>query len=205
MKFKEALSKFWFLIWKDDSLKGWVLSLIFIFVFIKFIFFPILSFTLGTSLPLAIVESCSMYHSNDVLGNFDIWWNSHEEKYSQFEISKTTFETFSMYKGFNKGDIIFITGTNPNKIKIGDIIIYNTDTPSPVIHRVMNITETSSGLIFQTIGDNNNGQIYFEKQVTSSQIVGKAQFKLAPLAGWFKLIFYENGRSSSERGFCHEN
>ena len=64
-KFKRFLKKSWQIIWKDDSLKGWIISLIFIFVVIKFIFFPLLNLATGTSLPLAIVESCSMYHGTD--------------------------------------------------------------------------------------------------------------------------------------------
>ena len=70
--------KFWFIVWKDDSLKGWIFSIIFLFILIKFIFFPTLSFITGTSLPLAIVESCSMYHQGNLLSNFDSWWETHD-------------------------------------------------------------------------------------------------------------------------------
>ena len=75
MQLKEGLTKFWkkfwFMLWKDDSLKGWIFSIIFLFIFIKFIFFPILSLVTGTYLPLAIVESCSMYHEGNFLSNYN--------------------------------------------------------------------------------------------------------------------------------------
>ncbi len=205
MKFKEALKKFWFLIWKDDSPKGWIFSLIFIFIFIKFIFFPGLSLITGTQLPLAIVESCSMYHTGDLVGSYNTWWNNHEDKYSKFDIDKNTFSDFSFHKGFNKGDILFITGTKAKNIKIGDVIIFTAGTPNPVIHRVVDITNSSDGLVFHTIGDNNNGQLSFENSIHEDQIVGKAHFKIAPLIGWGKLIFYEHLRTDQEKGFCNQN
>src|SRR4030042_125670 len=105
---KKGFKKFWFLLWKDNSLKGWIFSLIFLFVFIKFIFFPVLSLVTGTALPLAIVESCSMYHQGNVFSNFDSWFEEHDLKYSEFDITRTEFEDFSFRRGFSKGDILFI-------------------------------------------------------------------------------------------------
>jgi membrane protein insertase Oxa1/YidC/SpoIIIJ len=69
-KFKQFIKRFWWIVWKDDSFKGWVISLIFVFVLIKFIFFPFLNLVTGTKLPLAIVESCSMYHNKDIFVKF---------------------------------------------------------------------------------------------------------------------------------------
>src|SRR3990167_8854563 len=111
---KNLFQKFWFLLWKDNSIKGWIFSVVFLFLFIKFIFFPALSFATGTSLPLAIVESCSMYHQGNLLSDFNSWWDTKGEKYSQFNITKSEFEDFGFEKGFNKGDILFIVGANPS-------------------------------------------------------------------------------------------
>ena len=197
--------KFWFLLWRDNSVKGWVFSIIFLFLFIKFIFFPGLSLVTGTSLPLAIVESCSMYHQGGSFSNFDSWWQTHEEKYSGFSIDEETFREFQLKKGFNKGDILLIIRANPEKIKIGDIIIFEASQQNPIIHRVVQIKETENGKIFSTIGDNNNGQLSFEKQITAAQLVGKTAIKLAPYAGWIKLVFYDRQKPSSERGFCDES
>ena len=112
-----------------------------------------------------------------------------------------------MKKGFNKGDILFIVGAKPKKVKTGDIIIFNAGTQNPVIHRVIGIQEDSETgkLIFSTIGDNNYGQLPAEQSISEDQIVGKAALKIAPFIGWGKLVFFEGKRSSSERGFCNEN
>ena len=59
--------------------------------------------------------------------------------------------------------------------------------------------------VFSTLGDNNNGQIYFEKEIFEEQIIGKALLKVAPYLGWIKLIFYEGSRDPSQRGFCEKN
>ena len=99
---KKFFKKFWFIVWKDDSPKGWLMSLIFLFVVIKFIFFPLLSFATGTSLPLAIVESCSMYHDGNILSDYDKWWQTQDQKYSPFKINKTEFSDFIFKNGFNK-------------------------------------------------------------------------------------------------------
>jgi len=203
-KFKKFLKRFWQIVWKDDSFKGWLISLLFIFVVIKFIFFPLLNLATGTSLPLAIVESCSMYHSGNIFGNFDNWWERHETKYASFSVDKTKFEDFTLKKGFSKGDIIFIIRARPEKLKIGDVIIFNSNQKNPIIHRIIKITQEDDEYIFSTIGDNNNGQLSVETTISEDQLVGKAVFNLFPAVGWAKLIFYEHTRPSYEKGFCTE-
>lgn len=173
---------------------------------IKLIFFPLLNLVTGTTLPLAIVESCSMHHKGNLFSNFDSWYERHEEKYSEFEINKLNFQKFNLKNGFSKGDILFIVGVKPEKIKRGDIILFEAGRQNPIIHRVIEISENiQEERIFSTIGDNNNGQLSFEKTISENQIVGKAVFRIAPSAGWLKLIFYEHLRSPSEKGFCEEN
>lgn len=205
MKTKEIFKKFWHLLWKDESWKGWVFSIIFLFVFIKLIFFPILSLITGTSLPLAIVESCSMYHKGNLFSNYDNWWGLHENKYSDFKITTEEFKEFKFSNGFNKGDILFITGVKPEKIKIGDVIIFVANYQNPLIHRVIDIREENGKYFFSTMGDNNNGQLEVEKNISEEQIVGRANFKLVPYIGWVKLIFFEHTKPASQRGFCREN
>src|SRR3989338_356117 len=144
---KNLFQKFWFLLWKDNSIKGWVFSVVFLFLFIKFIFFPVLSLATGTSLPLAIVESCSMYHQG-VFSDFDSWFDEHKEKYTAFEINETVFGNFPLKRGFNKGDILLITRAKPEKISVGDIIIFEASQQNPIIHRVVQIKETENGKVF---------------------------------------------------------
>jgi len=196
--------KFWHLLWEDDSLKGWVFSIIFLFIFIKLIFFPGLSFVTGTSLPLAIVESCSMYHHGSLFSSFDAWWQSHEDKYSQLKISESDFQDFSLKNGFNKGDILFVVGANPEKLEEGDVIIFNANQKNPVIHRIISIREVDGKKIFSTIGDNNNGQLEFEDRITEEMLVGKAVVKIVPYFGWVKLVFYDFQKPLEERGLCNE-
>ncbi len=203
--FKKFMNKFWRVVWKDESFKGWLISLLFIFVVIKFIFFPLLSLITGTALPLAIVESCSMYHKGDLVGSFDEWYLRHEDKYSDFNLTYDLFRDFKMKKGFNKGDILFIVGVKPEKIDVGDIIIFSAGTSNPVIHRIIGIRQNSDGkFIFSTVGDNNNGQLSLEENIFEDQLIGKASLRIAPLIGWGKLIFFEARRSEYERGFCEE-
>jgi len=202
---RKYFGKFWFLLWKDESFKGWIFSIIFLFVFIKFIFFPGLSLITGTSLPLAIVESCSMYHDRNLIGNFNSWFERHDEKYSAFEIEKNNFENFDFKKGLNKGDILFVVGTNPEKIKVGDVIIFNANQRNPIIHRIIGMTEVDGKKVFSTIGDNNEGQISFEKSISEDELVGKPVLKIAPYLGWIKLVFFEGAKNPPERGFCLEN
>jgi len=70
MQTKEILTKFWKFL-NEDSWQSWIVSLILIVLFIKLILFPGLSYLTGSSLPLVVVESCSMYHES----NFDSWWD----------------------------------------------------------------------------------------------------------------------------------
>jgi signal peptidase I len=204
-KFSKFLKKSWEVIWKDDSFKGWLISLVFIFVVIKFIFFPLLNLATGTSLPLAIVESCSMYHSGNVFSNFDNWWEEHDLKYENINISKSEFESFIMKRGFSKGDILFIVKAKPEKLEVGDIIIFNANQKNPVIHRIIRIRQEDGNYIFSTMGDNNNGQLPVEINITENQLVGKAVFRIVPSVGWAKLIFYERLKPQNQRGFCEES
>ncbi|HEA46304.1 MAG TPA: signal peptidase I [Candidatus Pacearchaeota archaeon] len=204
MNLKEGWKKFWNLLWKEDSLKGWLFSVIFLFIFIKLIFFPVLGLATGTALPLAIVESCSMYHDGNLLANLDSWWENHEEKYSDLTINKLDFEGFPIKNGFNKGDILLIVKAKPEKLEEGDVIIFSTNQKNPVIHRIVDIKEIDGKRVFSTIGDNNEGQLSFEKEISEEQLVGKALVKLAPYFGWVKLVFFEWKKPLSERGFCNE-
>ncbi|MBR9702071.1 signal peptidase I [Candidatus Pacearchaeota archaeon] len=198
------LGAFWYFAWKDDSPQGWVVSIIIIFIFIKFIFFPVLSLVTGTSLPLAIVESCSMYHDGNVFSNFDGWWDKHESKYAPYIINDLDFRDFAFKNGFNKGDILFIVGAKPEKLEVGDVIIFNAGRNNPIIHRIRTIENTEGKYTFSTIGDNNNGQLSIEKEISSEQLVGKALPIRLPYIGWLKLAFYEPSRPVSEKGFCDE-
>lgn len=187
-----AFYKIWKFL-KEDSWPSFVVTVILAFVFIKFIFFPSLSFITGTSLPLVIVESCSMHHPYET--DFNQIFSSSIYGDNGLEIEDT--KNWIFQDGFNKGDVIFVVGAD--KVDVGDVIIFEASASHPLIHRVVRADET-----YSTKGDNyitNMNQLDSEKTIKKEQVIGKALFRV-PIVGWAKLIFFEGGRSNGERGFC---
>lgn len=117
----------------------------------------------------------------------------------------------SMEPTFYRGDILIVKGTSLENIQAspdnGTIIVYETPyMPMPIIHRVIDKTDTT----LETRGDNNDGQvtvcvqvnqirkpdngcgpgeerINIEKNITQSQVLGKALF-IIPKLGYAKLL-----------------
>ncbi|MEK6871305.1 MAG: hypothetical protein AABX16_00205 [Nanoarchaeota archaeon] len=217
--FFEKIKKIWNWIWYSDSVLSWLVALAVIFIFVKYIFFPILSLIMGTSLPLAGVESSSMDHqivrddasiynlcgiayaSSEISYlDFEEYWNRCGNWYETRSITKKTFQNFYLKNGFKKGDILIVWGRfSP---KIGDIIIFtpNTDSfaPRPIVHRIVQIDKNNSKIIIQTKGDHNAEQlnkinnIYKtdETYIQPQQIIGKVIFKI-PYMGWLKIWIME--------------
>lgn len=185
----ENLKKFWGFL-KRDTWQSWIASAILIILSIKFIFFPVLSLITGAPLPLVVVESCSMYHSNNKLDN---WWYQNGAWYEQNNITKANFELYTLTSGLNKGDIVLVTGVS--QPKEGDIIIFTAGTQYPIIHRIISLSPLN------TKGDNNLEQLEIEKNISKSIILGKASGKI-PLLGWVKLIFFEPFKPANQRGIC---
>ncbi|MBI5149087.1 S26 family signal peptidase [Candidatus Pacearchaeota archaeon] len=177
-KEKTAFQKIWDFLWKSNSIWSWIVDLILLYIFVKFIFFPLLALIFGASLPSVIVESQSMYHGT----SFDQWWYAHGFWYEQKNMTKEQVYSWGYHNGITRGDIIVVFGIK--EPKIGDIIIFNAGERLPIIHRVVNLTP------IQTKGDNNDGQLGFEKNIKKEQIVGKAVLKI-PKLGWIKLIFVD--------------
>lgn len=188
MDFKSNLKRFWAFL-KEDSWPSFFVSLVLILIFIKLIFFPTLTFFTGSDLPVVIVESCSMYHSQ----SFE---NIMADKiYSDYGLSFKNTSDWVLKNGFSKGDIIFVLG--PKNVGVGDIIVFNAGQRNPIIHRVINVT----GKFYTTKGDHNQGFLPYEKNISSDQIVGKAVFRI-PLLGWVKLIFFDWRNPADQRGLC---
>jgi len=177
---------------QEDSWPSFAVTLILAFVIIKFVFFPGLSFFTGTSLPLVIVESCSMYHHEDGFAN-----SFTSDVYGDYGISIDDTADWDFQNGFSKGDVIFVVGAG--EPEIGNVIIFNGGAQYPLIHRVV-----ESGETYSTKGDNyktNALQLSVEKVISEDALVGKALFRV-PFIGWAKLIFFEAGRDSRNRGMC---
>lgn len=184
---KKALKKVWFFIWEDDSIWSWLVNLILAFVLIKFIVYPGLGFMLSTTHPVVAVVSESMEHGS----NFDDWWSRSGGGYTENGIDKETFKKFSLRNGFNKGDIMLLKGKKPEKIGIGDVIVFWSAKRDPIIHRVVKTWESGGVHYFQTKGDNNPGSLKTpsvdETMISQDSVVGNAVFRI-PLLGWVKII-----------------
>lgn len=175
---------------KRDSWQSWVVSLLLMYVFIRFLFFPALSFVFASPLPLVVVESCSMYHEQ----GFDSWWEQNALWYgAERDILKSDFERFPFRNGLNKGDIILVSGRG--SYEQGDIIVFQSRYTYPLIHRLVGTDP------FATKGDHNPTYLPEEQDIPATTIMGKSVMRI-PAIGWLKLIFFEGFKSSEQRGFC---
>lgn len=172
-KIKIYWKKFWQFIWHEDSVASWIANAVLAFILIKFIVYPVLGLILATSHPVVAVVSGSMEHHPH---NFDEWWESEacsllepctqKDWYLSKGITKEEFKEFSFKNGFNTGDIMILKGIDPKKVKVGDIIVFQTLKKEPIIHRVVNIFEDNGKIIYQTKGDNN--RVSFSEYVKDS-------------------------------------
>ncbi len=195
--FKKYWKLFWNFIWDDDSIWSWLANVAIAFVLIKFLVYPGLGLVFGTTHPIVAVMSSSMEHGNE----FDNWWQNDEavcqervlcyqqDYYQQYNISKSQFTDFKFKNGFNTGDIMVIVGvSNPNNLKVGDVIVYWATEPIPIIHRVIKKWNEGNEVYFTTKGDNNPTTNYNENKISNKLVVGKAVFRV-PYLGWVKIGF----------------
>lgn len=91
-------------------------------------------------------------------------------------------ESNSMLPTFSAGDILVLQGAHD--LKVGDIIVFSpAQEQTPVVHRIIAVNPDGT---FQTKGDNNNGQLPFERSIAASQIHGKT-ILIIPYLGWLKI------------------
>jgi signal peptidase I len=189
-KIKKILKKTWWFIWEDDSIWSWLVNIVLAFILIKYIVYPGLGFLLSTSYPIVAVVSSSMEHE----GNFNNWWNSQEKWYLSNDISKDQFINFDFKNGFNKGDIMILYGKKPVNIEIGEVIVFRSKRPDPIIHRVVRKWNENGDYHFQTKGDHNvnsiNSPTLDETNINEEQYIGKAAIRV-PLLGYIKIWFVE--------------
>jgi len=196
----------WKFLWESDSPWSWIADFVLAFLMVRFIFFPIMGLVLSTSLPLVVVESCSMEHGitncgqNTAMGicgnvfdsyeplDFEAYWGLCGKWYEDRNISESQFKGYSFSNGFNKGDIILVKGSQ--NYERGDVIIFGVSEQStPIIHRIVYQNEDLS---FATKGDHNGDQLTNpdEKHTPKNRIIGKALLKV-PYLGWIKLFFVD--------------
>ncbi len=189
-KVKKFLRKTWWFIWEDDSLLSWVVNIILAFVLIKYIVYPGLGFLLGTSYPIVAVVSGSMEHD----GSFDDWWGEHEDWYTSNGISKEEFRSFDFRNGFNKGDIMILYGKDAVDVEVGNVMVFRSRRPDPIIHRIVDKWEHDGEYYFKTKGDHNadsmKSSTLDETNINEDRLLGKAVFRV-PLLGYIKIWFVE--------------
>jgi len=187
---KKMLKGIRYFIWEDNSIWSWIANVILAFILIKFVVYPGLGFLLSTTHPIVAVVSGSMEHNS----NFDGWWDKNGKWYLDNNLKKDDFLQFPLKNGFNKGDIMILTGKNPENIEVGDVIVFRSNKPDPIIHRVVKKRQNNSIYFFQTKGDNNKdsikNSIIDETNINQGQIIGNASVKI-PILGFIKIWFVE--------------
>jgi len=200
----EYLKRFWQFVWYGDSLASWIISILLAFILVKFIIYPGLGLVFGTSYPVVAVVSGSMEHKmvgNDgnyvICGkildkkedvNFDLYWDICGDFYNGVGISKEQFGSFKFKNGFNTGDVMVIFGTKPKDIKIGDVIVFRSNKPDPIIHRVIGIANKEGRPAFKTKGDHNGNSGSDELSIDEDRVIGKAVLRM-PFVGYVKITF----------------
>ena len=203
INFKKA----WRFIWHDDSPLSWLISIVLAFIIVKFILYPGIGFLLGTTHPIVAVVSYSMDHSvvegnngvpklcgtifpKEESMNFDEYWNVCGEWYESSGITKTQFSKFNLKNGFKQGDIMFAIGKKAKDINKGDVLIFQSTTNYPIIHRVVDVWQSEGEYHFKTKGDHNSNSYseLKETDISEDKIVGVAMFRV-PYLGWIKIMF----------------
>ncbi len=185
-KFKKIMKKIWYFIWEDNSIWSWLVNIILAVIIIKFIVYPVLGLALGTSYPIVAVVSGSMEHDYA----FDEFWQEKGDFYIDYNITKEDFSDFRFRNGFNKGDIMILTKATPENIKVGDILIFQSTAPDPIIHRVIFKWEENGNHYFTTKGDHNDGinTNVKEDKISKDRLLGKARLRV-PYLGYVKIVF----------------
>lgn len=182
MSFAKTARKVWHFLWEEDSLLSWLINIIIAFILVKFLIYPGLGWALGTGYPVVAVVSGSMEHN----GDFDLWWNNSHSWYETNNISLSEFNNFGFHNGFDKGDIMLLFGTKPENIGVGEVVVYSSTIPYPIIHRVVKKEKVNNKYLFITKGDHNSAPD--PESVSEDKLLGRAVFRI-PLLGWVKIWF----------------
>ena len=182
------IKKIWNFIWKSNSLLSWIINIILAFLLVKFVIYPLIGLIFSTSFPIVAVVSGSMEHDT----NFDIWWASQSKWHSNYNRTLEEARDLPFANGFNKGDIMILRGVKPEKINVGDVIVFKSNSKNPIIHRVIQKWKDSNTYYFQTKGDHNSDsfEAIGETRIPEENVLGKAILRI-PMLGWIKIFFTE--------------
>lgn len=185
IKFRKALKKIWYFIWEDNSIWSWIVNIILAFIIVYFVIYPGLGLLFGTPLPVVAVVSGSMEHEG--LGFYE-FYQKQASFYEKNNIKMEDFGKFPFRNGFNKGDIMVVFKADSEKIKIGDVVVYQANQKEPIIHRVIRINEEDSTKYYTTKGDRVLIVQNFEEKINEKDLLGRAVLRI-PYLGWVKIAF----------------
>lgn len=74
----------------------------------------------------------------------------------------------SMFPALRQGDVLFLESASPEKIKLGDIVVFEQGEKM-VCHRIVNRIKKSGPIIFAEKGDN----CFSGTRITANQIIGR--------------------------------
>lgn len=86
----------------------------------------------------------------------------------------------SMEPTYQVGSIIYVSGVNPEDLKVGDPVTYKMQSGTIVTHRVENILNDGGELSFETKGDANEVS---DGVISASAVIGKPRFCI-PFLGY---------------------
>lgn len=205
----EQLKKLWKYIWYGESIGSYLLTFLVAFLFIKFIFFPILGFTLNTDFPIVAIVSGSMQHKivdNDICGfrvldreneklDLKSFWEICGEYYEKnYNISQEDFSNFDYSKGLYVGDVMVLYGKKYENIYVGDVLVFIPEnlqwyqSHGPVIHRVVDRWQDKDDKWFyRTKGDwNEKSFANFEQNISQDNVIGVPILRV-PFIGYAKI------------------
>jgi len=203
MDTKATFKKTWDFLWHSDSTWSWLANLAIAFLLIKFIIYPGLGLLLGTNYPIVAVLSESMEHGlhnqrlcgeklDDFKDSFPNYWENCGDWYENNNLQQQQFQKFPFKQGLNKGDIVIVWRAKPEKIQIGDVLIFQGNKPQPIIHRLVKKWEAQGQFYFQTKGDHNDksSSSIPETKISENRLLGKGILRI-PYLGWIKIAFVE--------------
>lgn len=115
-------------------------------------------------------------------------------------VSLYTIISPSMVPNLNVYDVTVDVKTDPNKLKVGDIITFASSSEfldgMIITHRIIGVIRDENGLQFRTKGDANqspDSSLVLENNIIGKSLfkipqLGRVQFILASKGGWFILI-----------------
>ncbi|MTI48863.1 MAG: signal peptidase I [Firmicutes bacterium] len=95
--------------------------------------------------------------------------------------------TGSMDPTLKPGDMVIVKATDPNILKVNDVITYRVSNSTLITHRIIEITNEDQHLYFKTKGDANNTED--QRLISSEQVVGRLAFSIPKggyIVNWIK-------------------